>query len=310
MGPIASTPAVGGEPAPHPPDPVGARLEAALHRAFRGIRAEAPPRLASALDHAVFPGGARVRPRLCVAVATAGRCSSPELVDATACAIELLHCASLVHDDLPCFDDADTRRGRPSVHRAYGEATAVLVGDALIVEAFGLVARAGVADAAVAARVPALITLLAEAAGPVRGLVAGQAWESEPTVPLGPYHQAKTAALFVAAACGGAIAAGRDPAAWRAVGELLGEAYQVADDLLDAHASAAVAGKPTGQDAVHDRPNAVASLGTGGAVARLQDLIAAAADAVPREPGRDDVRSLVARLARRLLPPGLEQTAA
>jgi geranylgeranyl pyrophosphate synthase len=93
-------------------------------------------KLAAAMRHAVFPGGARIRPQLCLAVARACGDSDPALADAAAAAIELLHCASLVHDDLPCFDDAPLRRGRASVHCAFGERLAVLAGDALIVQAF------------------------------------------------------------------------------------------------------------------------------------------------------------------------------
>ena len=118
-----------------------------------------PPRLAAAIRYAVFPGGARVRPRLCVAVAAA--CGEPEsgLADAAGASIELLHCASLVHDDLPCFDDAATRRSRPSVHRAFDERLAVLTGDALIVLAFQHLAMAvepGQACAILARQVEAL----------------------------------------------------------------------------------------------------------------------------------------------------------
>ena len=99
------------------------RIEATLAEAVGRVQADcAPPRLAAGDDHAVLPGGARVRPQLCLSVALACGDDRPELSDAAAAAIELIHCASLVHDDLPCFDDADMRRGRPSVHRAYGRA--------------------------------------------------------------------------------------------------------------------------------------------------------------------------------------------
>ena len=101
-----------------------------------------PPRLAAAIRHAVFPAGARIRPQLCLAVAQACGHDDPSLAMAAAISIEFLHCASLVHDDLPCFDDADMRRGQPSVHRAFGESLAVLAGDALIVLAFQTLARA------------------------------------------------------------------------------------------------------------------------------------------------------------------------
>src|SRR5579875_14557 len=110
------------------------RIEQALTDALAGSRgADGPPKLAAAMQYAVFPRGARLRARLCLAVAQACGDDAPMLSDAAAVSIELLHCASLVHDDLPCFDDADTRRGKPAVHRAFGEPLAVLTGDALIV---------------------------------------------------------------------------------------------------------------------------------------------------------------------------------
>src|SRR5512147_101613 len=122
---------------------VAARIEASLADAV--LLAEstgAPPRLAAAMRHAVFPKGARIRPRLTLAVAGACGDDRPALASAAAAAIELLHCASLVHDDMPCFDDAETRRGKPSVHRAFGVPLAVLAGDALIILAFQTLARA------------------------------------------------------------------------------------------------------------------------------------------------------------------------
>ena len=120
-----------------------ARIEAALELAVASCDVlGCPPRLAAAIRYAVFPGGARIRPRLCLSIASS--CGEPgsALADATAASIGLLHCASLVHDDLPCFDDAETRRNRPSVHRAFDERVALLTGDALIVLAFQNVARA------------------------------------------------------------------------------------------------------------------------------------------------------------------------
>ena len=114
-------------------------------RAWRGLRVPPVRRPGQRpLRYAVFPGGARIRPRLCLAVAQACGEDQPAVTDAAAAAIELLHCASLVHDDLPCFDDAPLRRGKPSVHRAFGERLAVLAGDALIVLAFETLARAAV----------------------------------------------------------------------------------------------------------------------------------------------------------------------
>src|ERR1700743_274413 len=122
---------------------VATRIKKALNDAVgRADQPACPPRLAAAMRSAVFPKGARGRPRLCHAVASACGDDQPGATDAAGAAIELLHCASLVHDDLPCFDNADVRRERPSVHAAFGEPLAVLAGDALIVLAFQTMARA------------------------------------------------------------------------------------------------------------------------------------------------------------------------
>src|SRR5579875_673596 len=284
------------------------RLETVLEAAVATAdTAEGPPRLTAAIRHAVFPGGARVRPHLCLAVGAACGGDAPALVEAAAVAVELLHCASLAHDDLPCFDDAATRRGRPSVHAAYGEPLAVLAGDALIVMAFDAVARAG---ASAPERLPDLLRAITRGAGAPSGIVAGQAWESEPFTPVEPYHQAKTGALFVAAATAGAIAAGADPEPWRAVGANLGAAYQVADDLADAVSSEGTLGKPSGRDAALHRPNLAHRLGLDGAYARLDALVAAAAAAVPECLGARGLRDLVQMQAMRLTPHRAALTAA
>lgn len=258
-----------------------------------------PPRLSAAIRYAVFPGGARVRPRLCLAIAAGcGEPNSP-LAEATAASVELLHCASLVHDDLPCFDDAELRRNRPSVHRAFDERIALLVGDALIVLAFQNVARA---FAAHPERLPPLVLALARAVGAPGGLVAGQAWECEASTPLEEYRRLKTGALFVAASVGGALSAGADPTPWRRLGECLGEAYQLADDLRDVLATEAELGKPVGRDAALDRPTAIAELGVTGSVARFEGLIAEASASIPSCPGAEFLRELVDLEAQRLLP--------
>ena len=167
---------------------VTTRIERALEQALdSGGQAGCPPGLARAVHYAVFPGGARVRPRLCLAVAAACGDPDPALSDAAAVAIELLHCASLVHDDLPCFDDAPMRRGKPSVHSAFGERLAVLTGDALIVHAFEALARGGLRRPE---RLPALIATVAAATGMPTGIVAGQAWECETHVDLADYQRA------------------------------------------------------------------------------------------------------------------------
>lgn len=277
-----------------------ARIEAALDVAL--VRAEqpgCPPRLAAAMRHAVFPGGARVRPRLALAVAHACGEDDPALTDAAATAVELLHCASLVHDDLPCFDDSSLRRGRPSVHRAFGERLAVLSGDALIVLAFQTL---GAAAGRSPQRLAPLLATVAGGVGMPRGIVAGQAWECEPQVRLRDYQRAKTGALFAAATAAGALAAGSDASPWLALGESLGEAYQVADDIRDVAASVQAIGKPVGRDLALGRPSIAHERGLDGAIAHFTRLMAQALDAVPACRGAADLRALVLREAERLLP--------
>jgi len=288
-----------------------ARIETAIAAAIRlgqglGGGEAAPPRLAAALDHAVTPGGARIRPTILLSVALACGDDAPALSDAAAAALELIHCASLVHDDLPCFDDADVRRGKPSLHRAYSEPLAVLTGDSLIVLAFEMLASAG-ADAT---RSLHLVRLLARCTGMPGGICAGQGWESEASVNLGAYHRAKTGALFVAATQMGAIAAGQDAEPWEELGARIGAAFQVADDLRDAICDAAMLGKPVGQDALHHRPNAVTELGVPGAVRRLKDHLAGAIASIPACPGEARLADMVRRYAERMTPLALTQSAA
>ena len=258
-----------------------------------------PPKLANAVRHAVFPGGARIRPQLCLAVAHACGNDDPLLADAAAVAIELLHCASLVHDDLPCFDDAPTRRGRASVHFAYGESLAVLAGDALIVLAFQTL---GLAGGKSPKRMADVLGVVAKGVGMPFGIVAGQAWESESRVSLTAYQRAKTGALFVAATAGGALAAGADAKPWVALGEWLGEAYQVADDIRDVMADPSLIGKPVGQDVALGRPSAAIDLGLGGAIAYFEKLVQSAVDSVPECASRELMRQLVRQESERLVP--------
>jgi geranylgeranyl diphosphate synthase type II len=249
--------------------------------------------------YAVFPAGNRLRPRLCYAVAEALGDDHPKLTDAAATALELLHCASLVQDDLPVFDDAPERRSRPALHRVFGEATAILAADALIIGAFEILARDTAGEAQPARD---LTRTIAQGAGTPHGAVAGQAWESEVDIDLEQYHRAKTAALFESATAAGAIAAGHDPEPWRTVGTWLGKAYQVADDLADE------ASTGRGSDAALGRPNAAHQLGVERSVALLDRCIAKALEAVPLCPGRaafqEFVRLLAAKFRRVALAAG------
>lgn len=269
------------------------RIDTALRTAVQShFDEKTPPGLIAAVEHAVFSGGHRIRPRICLAVARASGADDPELAMAAAISLELLHCASLVHDDMPCFDDASTRRGRPSVHAAFGEPLALLTGDALIVLGFQVLAMHASVDLV---RYQTLNRIIASSVGLPRGIVAGQAWECEAAVDIDTYHRAKTGALFAASTMAGAAAGGLPHEDWIAMGKYLGQAYQVADDLLDHCGDAKVIGKPTGRDQTLDRPNCVRQLGVPAAIKRLRELVALAQESVPVCRGRT---ALIAQLRR------------
>lgn len=278
----------------------------AMEGPLSGVAA-GPPQLGAALKYAVFPGGARIRSRLCLGVAHACDDDQPAVSNCAAASIELLHCASLVHDDLPCFDAADVRRGKPSVHKVFGERLAVLAGDGLIVLAFEALARAG---AVAPSRALKLLKIIGRAAAGPQGIVAGQAWECESEIDLCEYQRAKTGALFAAATMAGAASAGADAAAWSQLGFHLGEAFQVADDIRDVVADSAELGKPSGQDAALGRPSAVERYGLAGALSYLDRLVVESDALVPTCPGATDIRALIGEEAAKLLPGGLARRAA
>ena len=284
------------------------RIEASLTNAVSiSNTPECPAKLADAIQYTVFSGGARIRPRLCLAVAMACKDDQPHVTDAAAIAIELLHCASLVHDDLPCFDNAATRRGKPAVHRAFGEPLAVLTGDALIVLSFQLLAREVCASPE---RLATLLKIISDAVGAPNGICAGQAWESEPTVSLGRYQRAKTGALFAASTMAGAAATGHDAEPWRLLGERIGEAYQVADDIRDVAGDPEKMGKPVGQDVALDRPSACAELGLRGAIQRYKLLMQEAVDSIPACPGAEALKAHMLAESERFLPQEIIRNAA
>lgn len=289
-------------PASAQPEPLEAFLSSLLPSAEL-----APQALHRAMRHAVFPGGKRIRPRLLLTVSAACAAdeAETELAMHAACAIELIHSASLVHDDLPCFDDARQRRGLPTVHLVYGEPLAVLAGDALLTRAFELMAES---PPRLARRALRIVRLLGQATGSREGIIGGQSLEQSSAFAAqelpaakfasaatpaegaagalrsGPaefapdildrYHAMKTAALFRLAAEAGAVAAGAtDAPAWGEVGQCLGLAYQLADDLCDACGSEAAAGKPVRRDQDLGRPNAVVVAGEQSTRARLQGLL-------------------------------------
>jgi geranylgeranyl pyrophosphate synthase len=208
-------------------------LEGALRRSDR-----TPERLAAAMRHLLFPGGKRLRPALAIAGAEAVGGDADVALPA-AVAVELVHVYSLIHDDLPCMDDDDERRGRPTVHVAFDEATAVLAGDALLTTAFEALVEG--ADADTAARRVATVAELARAAG-AAGLVGGQVDDLSPDAhptqaSVESVHARKSAALLAASICGGARLAGADPdtlTRLHRAGVAVGVAFQITDDLLDA----------------------------------------------------------------------------
>jgi geranylgeranyl diphosphate synthase type II len=282
---------------------LNSRIETAISNAISvgqgGGQRAVPPKLASGLHYATAPGGARIRPTILMSVAMACGDDKPMISDAAAAALELIHCASLVHDDLPCFDDADVRRGKPTVHKAYSEPLAVLTGDSLIVLAFEILARESSHSAE---RVAQLILTLSQRTGMPGGICAGQGWESEDEIDLSAYHQAKTGALFIAATQMGAVAAGQEAEPWFELGARIGEAFQVADDLRDALYDADTLGKPVGQDDLHGRPNAVALLGVQGATSRLKDILGGAIASIPSCEGEAQLAEMVRMYAERLTP--------
>ena len=281
------------------------RAEEALKSHFQtaaGIGA--PPRLQAAMQHAVFSGGARIRPQLCMAVATACGDDAPELTNAAAVALELMHCASLVHDDMPAFDNADVRRGRPTVHKAFSEPLALLSGDGLIVMAYQVLLQAGRQHPE---RLIMLMDNLSRGVGLPGGIVAGQAWECETAADLAQYQRSKTGALFVSATCAGAIASGRACEPWAPLGAFLGEAYQVADDIRDVASDPTSLGKPTGQDVALCRPSAARELGLEGAVHHFDRLVAAAIESIPDCQGAVQMRALVRMEAERLVPKAMTE---
>lgn len=276
------------------------RINAAVQAAVAvGQGGTAPEKLSQALAYATAPGGARIRPTILLSVAHACGDDKPEVTNAALAALEIVHCASLVHDDLPCFDDADLRRGKPSVHRAYSEPLAVLTGDSLIILAFEILARAGVHDPE---RAMQLILTLSQQSGMPNGICAGQGWESEDKIDLSAYHRSKTGALFIAATQMGAVASGQDAEPWYELGARIGEAFQVADDLRDALYDVDTLGKPVGQDDLHGRPNAVTQLGVDGAIKRLKNILSGAISSIPSCPGEAQLAEMVRMQAERLTP--------
>ena len=211
-----------------------------------------PPSIHQAMRYSVFAGGKRIRPILCLESARIFAADVTSVLH-PACALEFIHTYSLIHDDLPALDNDDLRRGKPTCHKKFGEANAILAGDALLTLAFQTIGEAPVA----AERRVAILTEIAAGAGTVNGMVGGQVADLEAEgKSVGPemleyIHRSKTAALIRAAVVSGAVCAGagkEDAARLRRFGEAIGLLFQVTDDILDVEESSAALGKTAGKD--------------------------------------------------------------
>jgi len=233
-----------------------AAVDTALEHLMPGEDAQ-PPSIHRAMRYSVQAGGKRVRPILCLESA---RIFSADLTPVlpVACALEFIHTYSLIHDDLPALDNDDLRRGKPTCHKKFGEATAILAGDALLTLAFETLANAPIEPA----RRVAILSHVAASAGTVNGMVGGQVADLEAEgraiepAELEYIHRSKTAALIRASIVAGAIAGGADDenvTRLKRYGETIGWAFQVVDDILDVEESSAALGKTAGKDAAQKK---------------------------------------------------------
>ena len=251
--------------------------DAAMDRFLPGEN-ERPGSIHAAMRYCVFAGGKRLRPVLCIAAAEACGGSRENALPA-ACAVELMHTYSLVHDDLPCMDDDDLRRGRPTCHKVYGEGMAVLCGDALLTEAFAVLAHSKSVE---------MIAELASVGGS-RKLIGGQVLDLEgegkslSLEDLMRIHEAKTAALLTTSVRLGAMSADADDAQIAALtkfGHALGLAFQVIDDILDVTQTTENLGKTAGKDAAVSKATYPSVIGLGESRKEAERLTAEAMDAL------------------------------
>jgi geranylgeranyl diphosphate synthase type II len=280
-----------------------AEIDAALE-AYLPTAADSSTTLAEAMRYSVMAGGKRLRPILTLASAEAIalRQGTPDdaarrLAMAAACAIEMIHTYSLIHDDLPAMDDDVLRRGRPTLHVVYGDGMAILAGDGLQARAFALVAEHPKStDAGIAERKLMALQVIAHAAGPV-GMVGGQAIDLEAVRPtpgrgaplaldagtLADMHARKTGAMIRAAAVAGGIMAGgerADLAALDAYARDIGLAFQIVDDVLDVEGDAGALGKTAGKDAMAGKPTYPAMFGIARSKQMAEEYLTRACDAL------------------------------
>lgn len=269
----------------------GAQVEAYLQHCLDAVPMR--ERLRDAMYYSLLAGGKRLRPVLCLSTASLFGLSA-ERVLPFAAALEMIHTYSLIHDDLPAMDDDDLRRGRPSCHKAFDEATAILAGDALLTDAFGFMARTG--KDLPAERVLRAVAAAAQAAG-ASGMVGGQVLDMEctgrsdvPLPTLRTLHSLKTGAMFrVACTSGGLLAGASDEGleALRAYGEALGVTFQIVDDILDETSDTATLGKPVGSDAAMGKTTYPSLLGLERSRELAEEYAGKAADSLRAFSGPD-----------------------
>ncbi|MGC2109179.1 MAG: polyprenyl synthetase family protein [Candidatus Korobacteraceae bacterium] len=264
-----------------------------------------PSPIHQAMRHSVFAGGKRLRPILCMETAQVIEGCVAEGVEELAAALEMLHTYSLIHDDLPALDNDDLRRGLPTCHKAFGEATAILAGDALQTYAYEVLSKLRCpAEARVA-----IIAEIAHATGSVDGMIGGQVMdlEAEHTRPdartLEYIHRSKTGALLTASVVSGGLYAGADQAqiqSLRTFGQNIGLAFQIVDDVLDVTQTSEQLGKTAGKDSATEKATYPALFGIEESLKKADDLVAQADAALePFGDGADILRQLAKFLVER-----------
>jgi geranylgeranyl diphosphate synthase, type II len=240
-----------------------------------------PSSIHQAMRHSVFAGGKRLRPILCMEAAQMVQGCVPDGIEELGAALEMLHTYSLIHDDLPALDNDDLRRGRPTCHKAFGEATAILAGDALQTRAYEVLSKL---QCPAEARV-AIIAEIARATGTLGGMIGGQVMdlEAEHTRPdaqtLEYIHRSKTGALLTASVVSGGLYAAAGDLQIRGLrdfGENIGLAFQIVDDVLDVTQTSEQLGKTAGKDTAHDKATYPALFGVEASLHKADDLVVAA----------------------------------
>jgi len=254
--------------------------DAALERLLP-LATQYPSSIHAAMRHSVFAGGKRLRPILCMEAAQMVEGCVPLGIEELGAALEMLHTYSLIHDDLPALDNDDLRRGRPTCHKAFGEATAILAGDALQTRAYEVLAKL---QCPAEARV-AIIAEIAHATGTIGGMIGGQVMDLEaehihPDAQTLEYiHRSKTGALLTASVVTGGLYAGASEAqiaGLRSFGENIGLAFQIVDDVLDVTQTSEQLGKTAGKDTAHDKATYPALFGIDESIKKADELVAQA----------------------------------